>query len=57
MEKNKTLRNDLKDRKNNSENVMIKNGEIIDKSKSGHDTMLISRSQTYHSFLVGNSRR
>ena len=56
MERNNKLRNEMMERRNRGENVIIKNGQIVNKRKSGYWVMN-SRNQTYQSFQSGNNRR
>ena len=56
LERNKLLRTELIERRNNGENLMIKNGQIINKRKNRSETTYYG-TQTYQSFQIGNNRR
>ena len=56
FEKNKALRHELVERRNNGENISIKNGRIINKRKNRLVEQDV-RGQTYQSFQSGNNIR
>ena len=58
LEKNRTLRRELIQRRNDGENIIIKNGKIIKRRKGMQQNQSrFSMEQTYKSFQVGNNQR